>query len=211
MLNDIFEYPFLIRIFNNLFIDQDKIKIISLNKFLNSKRTKFTYNNLLKIREEFQTLWFYDCLTNVGVDNVFKFPNSITHLTFGFFFDKPIENKIPNTVTHLTFGKYFDQCIENNIPNSVTHLTFGMYFSQSIKNGIPNSVIYLKFCYFNLYKRDFNDYLPDSIIDLFWRSRYKIKITKFPSSLKRLHCSRDFFNKNKKIISRKVKIINYYW
>ena len=47
---------------------------------------------------------------------------------------------IPNSVTHLTFGNYFNKPIKNCIPNSVTHLTFGHWFNQNINDCIPNSV-----------------------------------------------------------------------
>ena len=57
------------------------------------------------------------------------------------------EGDIPNSVTHLTFGYYFNQELkEGYIPNSVTHLTFGRLFTQKL-NILPQSLISL-----NLYK-----------------------------------------------------------
>ena len=72
-------------------------------------------------------------------------PNSVTHVTFGDYFDQPIEDCIPNSVTHLTFGFDFNQPINGCIPDSVTHLTFGFYFDQPIKHCISDSVTHLTF------------------------------------------------------------------
>jgi len=50
----------------------------------------------------------------------------ITSLTFGEYFDNDIDH-IPNSVTHLDFGFNFNKnIIDNCIPNSVTHLTFSL-------------------------------------------------------------------------------------
>jgi len=67
-------------------------------------------------------------------------PDSITHLTFGWFFNQPINSCIPDSVTHLTFGYNFNQTINGCIPDSITHLTFGYDFNQSM-DSMPNSVV----------------------------------------------------------------------
>jgi hypothetical protein len=77
------------------------------------------------------------------------FKNFIYHSNINYNNNKIRTNKetisyIPNSVTHLTFGYYFNQNIKGCIPNSVTHLTFGWRFNQDIKDCIPDSVIYLK-------------------------------------------------------------------
>jgi hypothetical protein len=59
-------------------------------------------------------------------------PKTVTHLTFGYFFNHVIKNYPPN-LTHLTFGYKFNQPIDN-MPKSVTHLTFGHDFNQPIDN-----------------------------------------------------------------------------
>ena len=64
---------------------------------------------------------------------------SVTHLTFGDYFDQPIDSCIPGFVTHLTFGCYFNKPINGCIPDSVTHLTFGSDFDQPI-DQIPDPV-----------------------------------------------------------------------
>ena len=65
-----------------------------------------------------------------------------------FIDDIPIQNDIPNLVTHLTFGYLFNQPLEkDDIPNTVTHLTFGYMFNQLLnKDDIPKKAI----CHLNV-------------------------------------------------------------
>src|SRR5207244_4297204 len=48
-------------------------------------------------------------------------PNSLTQLTFGYYFNQPITKKVlPNSLTQLTFGDYFNQPITKEVlPNSL--------------------------------------------------------------------------------------------
>ena len=95
-------------------------------------------------------------------------PKSVTHLIFGYHFNQPLKkDDIPNSVTHLIFGHDFNQHLDKNvISNSVTHLTFGENFNQPLeKNVIPKSVTNLTFGYkFNQNLDDNN--LPKSIIEI---------------------------------------------
>lgn len=50
MLQEIFEYPFLIRIFNKIFTDEEKIKISILNKYFNSKKFKFLFDKEINVK-----------------------------------------------------------------------------------------------------------------------------------------------------------------
>jgi len=72
-------------------------------------------------------------------------PNSVTHLTFGYYFNQELtKGSIPNSVTHLTFGYFFNQVLkEGVIPNSVTYLTFGYYFNQKLNYIITDNLIEL--------------------------------------------------------------------
>ncbi len=75
-------------------------------------------------------------------------PESITHLTFGCYFNQPLSiGVIPNSVTHLNFGYDFNQALSIGvIPENVIHLTFGYSFNQPLSVGvIPNSVTHLTF------------------------------------------------------------------
>ncbi len=69
-------------------------------------------------------------------------PNSITHLIFGYWFNKSV-NHLPNSITHLTFGRHFNQPVDN-LPNSITHLTFIWNFDQPV-DKLPNSITHLTF------------------------------------------------------------------
>ena len=174
MLQEIFEYPFLIRILDKIFVDKEKIILISLNKFFNSKRTKFTFQKTIKITEEDKNKWFYDCLTNIKASQILKFPKSITHLKLSHCFNENIEGCIPNSVTHLTFGYYFNQTVKDGIPSSVTHLTFGMNFNKNIEGCIPNSVTHLTFGFdFN---QNIKNCIPSSVTHLTFGTHFNKNI-----------------------------------
>ncbi len=72
-------------------------------------------------------------------------PSSVTHLTFGYNFNKKIKKYIPASVKHLQLGNAFNQSIYKAIPNSVEYLQLGNSFDLPIDNCIPNSVTFLKF------------------------------------------------------------------
>ena len=180
MIPNFFEYPFLIRIFDKLLSDQDKINIISVSKFLNKNKTKFKFYNKYICKYEDSNEWYFESLTNIIVDKIFEFPKSITKLTFDYFFNDYVRN-IPNTVTHLKFGDHFNQILnEGDIPYSVTHLKFGLYFNQKINDAIPKNVKYLKFgSYFN---RSIHD-LPHSITHLALGRFFNKNVKYFPKSI----------------------------
>ena len=134
MLQELFTYPFLIRILNKIFNDNDKLNVINLNKYFNNKRTKFTYDTKIKIKRKIKNLWYYNCLTNVVVYDLITLPEKVTSLKFGKYFNKSVKNYIPNSVKYLSFGYNFDQNVEKCIPDSVTHLNFGYWFCQKIYN-----------------------------------------------------------------------------
>lgn len=71
-------------------------------------------------------------------------PDFVTHLKFGYWFNRPIDNIFINTnITHLIFGASFNQKIIGYIPNTVIYLAFGSHFNQDITNAIPDNVKYL--------------------------------------------------------------------
>ena len=190
MLPNIVDYPFLIRIFNKIFTDQDKIKIISLNKYLNNKKTKFTYDKQIKIDEYFKNLWYYDRLTNISVDEGFKFPRFVTHLTIRPWLDGTFtfyEGCIPNSITHLKFDEDFNQPVFNYIPNSVTHLMFMFGFNQDIKKSIPNSVTNLTFIgHFN---QNIEGCIPSSVTHLTLSCHFDQPLNNIPNSVTHLKLS----------------------
>eukprot|EP01112_Ceratiomyxa_fruticulosa_P008159 TRINITY_DN2109_c1_g1_i2.p1 TRINITY_DN2109_c1_g1~~TRINITY_DN2109_c1_g1_i2.p1 ORF type:complete len:224 (+),score=35.28 TRINITY_DN2109_c1_g1_i2:341-1012(+) len=71
--------------------------------------------------------------------------NSITHLEFHMYFDKPIETPLPPNVTFLKFGVAFDQPIKDNIlPPNLTHIEFSFYFNKHI-SSLPDKITHIQF------------------------------------------------------------------
>lgn len=181
----IFEYLFIFRELNKYLTDKDKLNLISTNKFLNNKRTKFTYNKRFWVDKLYEKEWFYDRLTNVaaaGVPIKFGFPKSVTELYLDFEFPKDLSylnlasqnikmnlyleflfNQIiiPNSVKYLEFGNDFNKKLINKIPNSVETLIFGHSFDQNIENYIPDSVITLEFG--DNFDQPIKDCIPNSV------------------------------------------------
>ena len=218
MIQTLFTYPFLIRLFNNIFNDNDKIKIISLNKFFNDKKLKFTYHKQIKINQEDQHKWYYDCLINVVVDNIFTFPERVFKLTFGDDFNQPIQKYVPNSVKYLVFGNNFNQPIDNcmsdyveylifgdnfnqsinNIPKSLVGLAFGNNFNQPIKNNIPRSLKMLNFGWH--FNQEIEDCLPEGLRILIFGIAFNQNLENcLPSSLTELTLG-SRFDKNIEIL-----------
>jgi hypothetical protein len=152
---------------------------------------------------------------NQPVNNL---PNSITHLTFGVYFNQQVDatrkneiftgapkNKIvfdgdnlPNSITHLTFGVAFDKPVDK-LPNSITHLTLGTNFNQPV-NNLPNSITYLRFgyCFDQLF-----DKLPKSIKKLGFTSNNKIK-NNIPENIENIEIV--FFNNGNDSIIEKISM-----
>lgn len=142
MLQDLFECSFFIKIMNKLLFDQDKINIISTNKFLNSIRTKFTYDKGIHLCE-FRDVWYYDCLTIISTCNVFKFPKSLKSLIFTNHFNKNVKGFIPDSVTYLKFGFNFRKNLEGCLPDSIIYLFLGELFQKKLTK-FPKSLKYLR-------------------------------------------------------------------
>lgn len=134
--------------------------------------------------------------------------NSITHLTFGTYFNQEIKECIPNSVTHLTFGSEFNQKIKNCIPNSVTHLTFGFDFNQEIKTCIPNSVTHLTFGF--KFNQEIKEYIPNSVTHLTFGHDFRQEIKEcIPNSVIFLTFA-DCFNLLKRVqIPKSVLNVKY--
>jgi len=48
---------------------------------------------------------------------------------FSFF----LSSNLPNSITHLTLSYHFNKSVDN-LPNNITHLKFGYSFHQSVDN-----------------------------------------------------------------------------
>ena len=188
IIEKIFEYPFLIKIFNQILDDKSKIKLISCSKIINQHKFKLRFNQMYFCVEEDQNKWFFNCLTNINTNRKIKISDSVTHLHYWCTSSFP--NIISNKITHLNFGYDFDfpiseykdsKFVKSYIPNSVVHLSFPWNFSREII-GLPNSLQYLKiysgFC----------------------------KIKELPKSLKYLMIHKKFKDVIKEMISEDAKI-----
>lgn len=83
-----------------------------LSKFYNleTKTLNFPYNfdqELINLADNIEIIIFNEDLHkdqyskfNKSVDSL---PSSLTHLTFGYYFDQLVD-KLPSSITHLTFG-----------------------------------------------------------------------------------------------------------
>jgi hypothetical protein len=112
-------------------------KEIVLDKLtINEKKFNYILNNdvTISVKE-----LIFDISGNINIDlNIFKkiknYPNTLTHLNFGWEFNQPIEVRVlPQSLTHLTFDGYFNQPIEKDVlPQSLTHLVLPIKYSHTI-------------------------------------------------------------------------------
>ena len=211
MLQEIFEYPFLIRIFNSLLFDKEKINLIYSSRFIYQRKHKFTFEDEYFCEESYKNSSFFNCLTNIKVKEIFEFPKSVTHLKFDDYSNDPFHMSsgkfvvLSNTIINLTFGRYFNNYIDECISFGITHITFGVHFNKPIYNCIPNSVTYLRFGYY--FNQNIDD-LPDSIKYLHLHCSYNKPISKFPSNLKYLEVCKEFVLKFKHLINDDITIIS---
>jgi hypothetical protein len=126
---------------------------------------------------------------NLPLDKV-QLSSSLTHLTFGFWFNQPLDNvKLPSSLKSLTFEGIFNQSLDNVVlPDSITHLEFGWEFNQPLEKLLfPDSLTHLTF------GDDFNQsldkvYLPYGLTHLTFGNDFNQSLDKvqLPSSLTNL-------------------------
>jgi len=106
-------------------------------------------------------------------NNSFENLHLLTHITFDYEFNKPLNN-LPSSCSHLTFDGKFNQSVDN-LPLSIRVIVFGDYFDKPI-NDLPQ-VTHLTFgC-------DFNhpiDDLPRSLISLKLGMRFNKPLKNLP-------------------------------
>ena len=116
-------------------------------------------------------------IENININTEIIYPNNLTHITFGNFFNQLID--LPDSLTHLTFGYEYNQPI--NLPNNLTHLTIGICFNQSIT--LPNNLTQLTFNERSFYNQPIN--LPNSLTQLTFGRNYVHSLT-LPNNLTHL-------------------------
>ena len=74
----------------------------------------------------------------------------ITHLTFSYEFNQPVDNLPPN-ITHLTLGHNFNKTIDN-LPNTLIEITFRTveYYENYNINMLPDNIQIIKINYKNI-------------------------------------------------------------
>lgn len=130
-------------------------KILRLYDVLNGHLHNLNYFSNLK-ELQFHS-WFNNSLENV-------LPKTLTHLTFGDYFDKQLNDTISDsTLTHLTFGSSFDKSLKGVLPNTLKQLTLGACFNQTLENVLPITLTHLTLGYkFN----HFLEGMPDTLTHL---------------------------------------------
>lgn len=108
---------------------KQKLKLIELCSFIKNQRCKLRFNKIYPCVSEYKNRWYFDCLTNICVGNIFKFPKYTTHLTLGKFFNQPTQEWVPNSIIYLIFGPYFARKIIG-LPNSIEILNIYSYLCK---------------------------------------------------------------------------------
>jgi len=114
------------------------------------------------------------------------FPISITHLTFGFHFNLPVDAFPPN-LTHLTTGGKFNQLIDN-LPQSTTHLSLWGDFNRPIDHLPPN----LTHLYLGTSFNQPVDSLPQKITLLSFGTNFNQPVDNLPLSITHLTFGQHF-------------------
>ena len=178
-----------------------KYKCSSFNQSIDN----FSLKKCLKNENIGQCICCFNTLTHLTFGNNFNkpvdnLPGSITNLTFGNNFNKPVDN-LPCSITNLTFYGSFNQLVDN-LPCSITNLTFGYHFNQTVDN-LPCSITSLTFG--AIFDKSV-DNLPNSIINLTFGSKFNQLINNLPTRLKKIECFHKYIYKN---YYKNIKIETY--
>jgi len=145
--------------------NKDKCRLMMTCKGIT--KCHFIFDEIIKVKKIAGSRWFNKFNNIITNSDLPSLPLFVTHLTFNWKCNKPINGNIPSSVTHLAFGDCFNQPINNCIPPSVTHLVFCWDFNQPIDNCIPSSVTHLVFC--NKFNQPVKNNIPESVINLTFR------------------------------------------
>jgi hypothetical protein len=99
---------------------------------------------------------------------------------------------LPKGLTHLTFGYKFNQPVDN-LPKGLTHLTFGYYFNQPVDN-LPKNIYLLKLDCFN----NNNFIIPKNVKELYIYNN-NILINNLPENIEKINIFFDEENEINKI------------
>ncbi len=163
---------------------------------------------------------YYNQFTHIKTNFLTIFPSSMTHLTFGNYYEEPIGDHIPLGVTHLAFGRKFMQSVINcprvgpngtdlgtpAIPPSVTHLTFENRFIRNITDHIPTNITHLTLGY--CFAKYIANCVPPSVTHLTFKQTFDQHILdNIPPNVTHLRLSKKYVYD---VTFRKNIIIEYY-
>ena len=106
----------------------------------------------------------------------------LTHIYFGDFFNKPVDEILPDTILLLKFGYHFSQRVEN-LPPHLQSLTFGCKFNQPVYS-LP---LGLKELVFNEHFNQPVNCLPEYLETLTFGMLFNQPVNCLPPNLKYLN------------------------
>ena len=206
MIN-IFEYPFIYRELNKYLFDKDKFNLIIINKFINSKRNYFLFEELIWYYSQIKDKWFFNNVVAIQINKLITLPQRLKRLEVDFqnFTKEDIldfGNLIPNSVEYISVHhcKHF-------IP---PYFNFKLSIYEVTENIILDNVIELETarissnvkCLGRPYKLTISNVgnsltcqIPDSVEILNLRQVTSIKQNTIPNSVKKLRLNiRGIFN-----------------
>ena len=200
---NIFEYPFVFRELNKYLTNKDKLKFISLNKFLNSKRKLFLFDKIIKYKDNLENEWYYDSILRLEIFKIVKLPLRLKILMINF---KNINkedalifsNMIPRTVKRIILNQIDENCyfISPSFP-------VGIHVDRLNKNIILNNVKRLELSFLE-------NYPLNSELECFRNLKHlsihfiENFLTKIPNSVQSLNL-RDFETLSLGVIPNSVK------
>ena len=86
---------------------KSQLNLLLVDKNFNLFKQYFKINKQVSIKETMIDKYYYNSLSNILVtQKISKYPSSVTHLTFGHWFNQPIKNNIPINVKYIKMDKY---------------------------------------------------------------------------------------------------------
>ena len=175
---NIFEYPFIFRELNKYLTDKDKLKLISLNKFLNSKRKLFLFKILIKYKDNLENEWYYNSITKLIIIKIVKLPERLKYLEVDFEISTKedallFSNMMPRTLQKIYLHQHYENCHFVSPPFSIT-----MCLNNLNENIILNNIKSLKIL--NL-TSEFNDFRKLKCLAIYYAGDFLTQ--KLPNSI----------------------------
>lgn len=127
--------------FIGIFYRRYSINLIDVRKKFFKKRNRISGNKEENLT--ISTRMLRNCRKLEGVSSIDILNPNLTDISFGFFFNDPVDN-LPDRLSSVDFQGIFDRSIDN-LPDSIVSITFqkGCFFNQPIKK-LPRSLKILK-------------------------------------------------------------------